>query len=445
MSYGTWSAPHRQTLSETPREWRPRARSRSAFHRSDCRSPAHAVGVHLLHPGRSHPRAADESSLCQHGAFAQAALPMSSDEFSGADYDLLVSLLKDQAAIRMGDTSKAQAVKDFAQQRSLQLPAVIEHLMSKQSGVLSFPVLQSLMQPAAPAPAPGPAPTPAPAAVPASTQSAGISNPSAGRSSASGTVQERQKELLSSYAKSAQDKNLAALRGAPDPFDEKGAAATLEAGGPAADQLRVRRKEWLEANKAPEQKPGKGGTQRLPPEKAKLQFTAWLVAPTGEGNPAPLEISSFCTASQKLRESDPVREAVARVLEAHTYDVGVTPLSMDDLVMVAATDNGFAKLDIGEVALASALFRKGTEEREVYLLPASRLKEGRTVVSAHLGGTPKKGRPGETSRGVVGDEGDEGDEGGGAADGQGKKAFNLYYRWLRQQTESTISTQVTSP
>ena len=92
---------------------------------------------------------------------------MSSDEFSGADYDLLVSLLKDQAAIRMGDTSKAQAVKDFAQQRSLQLPAVIEHLMSKQSGVLSFPVLQSLMQPAAPAPAPGPAPTPAPAAVPA--------------------------------------------------------------------------------------------------------------------------------------------------------------------------------------------------------------------------------------------------------------------------------------
>ena len=133
------------------------------------------------------------------------------------------------------------------------------------------------------------------------------------------------------------------------------------------------------------------------------------------------------------------------MLEAHTYDVGVTPLSMDDLVMVAATDNGFAKLDIGEVALASALFSKGTEEREVYLLPASRLKEGRTVVSAHLGGTPKKGRPGETSRGVVGDEGDEGDEGGGAADGQGKKAFNLYYRWLRQQTESTISTQVTSP
>ena len=96
---------------------------------------------------------------------------MSSNEFVGADYDLLLSLLKDQAAIHLGDASKAQAVKDFAQQRSLQLLAVIEHLMCN-CGAQSFAVLQSLLQPAAAAPAPAPAP--APALAPAPAQHAGF-------------------------------------------------------------------------------------------------------------------------------------------------------------------------------------------------------------------------------------------------------------------------------
>lgn len=251
---------------------------------------------------------------------------------------------------------------------------------------MSIHVLQLLLQ--QPAAAPAPFFPVAGATAPTTTSSKGISTPD--QSAAVKSVQERQKELMKPYGKAAKADRLVALRGAPDPFEEHGAAATIANGGPAAEQLKERHNEWVEANREP-QKPKGGAAARALPERQRLQFIAWFVAPMGDEGA--LELSSFGTTSPKLRDSDLARDAVAHVLASHTYDAGSVPLKMEDLVMIAPAENGFAKLNIGDVDLVSGLFRKGTDERDVYLMPASRLTEGRKVVSEHVGGTPGMKRP----------------------------------------------------
>ena len=300
---------------------------------------------------------------------------------------------------------KAAAVRLFAKRCSLDLKPVVDKLLAK--GLLTMDVisqLMSLQQPSATGVAvPGSTgglraastfkSTPASEGglLPSSrhqpnTTHTAISDP-VGDTRNMAELSVRQKELLQPYGKASAKEVLAGLKGHPDPFLVEGAFDVLQRGGPAADQLRQKREQWIEANKLPEEKKVK--IQRsAPPEKAKLQLQVWVVATTEDDGR--LQVSTWTTASAKLCESDSAQTVVERVLSSHCYEVGMVNLTADDVVMLAATDNSIAVLDIGEGAEAVSLFQSNKTEREVYIAPKSRLKDARTAVRDHLGGTPKK-------------------------------------------------------
>ena len=207
---------------------------------------------------------------------ARGALPdwCTSNRF----FTLCDDLNDDQLSVRQ----KVNLVEAFCSKKNVELNAFIDYVLEDQSCKLSADLLRSLLAP--PQTSPPTKEASAHAGAPPLAPAAGVSRvaddvasmPSAARERID--LAARQRELLAPYGKQEAKQELEALRGAPNPIKDPGAAEILLHGGAPADELRAKLKRWEQAQKAPTVKKelAAAGSNRAPPP-PRLQLHAWVI------------------------------------------------------------------------------------------------------------------------------------------------------------------------
>jgi hypothetical protein len=367
--------------------------------------------------------------------YIQTAHRMSDpDAFNGAAYASMLEELAGTSVARL----KAFAITSFASTAGIAVSDAVDYLLIKQPELVDGATVAAVLRPRVVSePADGLRRVPAsflngdglllsnnPAGSGSSAGIAGVAPPIAqaapiGQSVPSrAQLLERQRALLQPYGKEAKAKQLAGLRGAPDPKLAPGAIDVLIAGGPAAEQLKEQHKLWLEA----QEDKGKKATMPPPPKELppRLQFTAYFIEATDEE----LEVKQFSEQSAKLRDSDSIYSAISQVLLKHGGD-----LSMNDLVMLDADKPNIKLWSSNDVEHDKAidLFAGKSVERVVFLAPLSCIQSACKLIKAErLKDSPVHGGGARAATGKRQREGNEPD----------RRGHNLYVQWKRLQSTS---------